>query len=80
MKLYPLGNNKTQVTLNNGTAILFSYMTPVAACLSNGGGFIYTSHKWSKTTTKHISQWMGTNKMAIAAEKPQEYFDNLVKG
>jgi hypothetical protein len=57
MKLKPLGSNRNELTLNDGTVILFSYQTPVAACLATGG-FIRTQRKWSRTTSKHISQWL----------------------
>lgn len=58
MKIKSLGNNKTELTLANGTTVFFSYQTPVAANLATGG-FIRTNKKWSVTTSKHITQWLG---------------------
>ena len=57
MKLNNFASNQTQINLNDGTVILFSYKTPVAAYVP-GQGYIQTSKKWSKTTSKHISSWL----------------------
>lgn len=73
MNLKPLASNKTELTLSDGTQVLFSYATPVA-CWKDGE-FFKTSKKWSHTTTRHINSWAH-----LATEKPQEYFDNLIKG
>ena len=73
MKLEPLSGNKNQITLADGTQVLFSYQTPVACW--RDGAFFKTSKKWSNTTTQHINSWVH-----LATEKPQEYFDNLIKG
>jgi hypothetical protein len=56
--------------------ILFSYQTPVAMFDQNTHEAFRTSKKWSATTTRHINQWFGERK---SEEKPQEYFDNLMK-
>ena len=73
MYLSNLGSNKTEITLENGTKVLFSYQTPVAVW--KDGEFFKTSKKWSHTTSRHINSWVH-----LATEKPQEYFDNLIKG
>jgi hypothetical protein len=73
MNLKPLASNKTELTLGDGTQVLFSYETPVACWIN--GEFFKTSKKWSNTTSRHINSWVH-----LATEKPQEYFDNLVKG
>lgn len=66
MKVKPLGANKTELHLNDGTIIFFSYETPVAACLSEGG-FIKTDLKYSVTTSKHITQWLaGANAKIVS--------------
>lgn len=79
LKLNPLGPNKTQIELNNGTVVLFSYKTPVAACITDANsphfGYVKTEHKWSVTTSKHINQWLDGIE---ATEVPQEFLDNLV--
>jgi hypothetical protein len=71
MKLNHIAANKNEITLGDGTQVLFSYQTPVA-CWVNGEYF-KTSKKWSNTTSRHINSWVH-----LATEKPQEYFDNLV--
>lgn len=71
MKLNCIGSNQNEVTLSNGDVVFFSYNTPVAAIVN--GQRLRTEKFWSKTTTKHINQWLD----CPAVEKPQEYFDNL---
>jgi len=73
MNLKPIASNKTELTLGDGTQVLFSYETPVACWIQ--GEYFKTSKKWSNTTSRHINSWVH-----LATEKPQEYFDNLVKG
>lgn len=72
MKLIPLASNMTELELTDGTRVLFSYQTPVAA--QTHEGCFKTDKKWSATTTRHINKWTATTKT-----KPQEYFDGLVK-
>ena len=68
MKLKQIGANQTELHLNNGTIVLFSYETPVAA-IGVGVNRLKTSKKWSRTTSKHITQWF----------KPFAGYDNLVE-
>ena len=74
MKLKNIGSNQTQITTANGNTILFSYSTPVAANLHDGG-FIRTATKYSRTTSKHINQWLAG---ANAKEVQQSEIDALV--
>jgi hypothetical protein len=60
MIVQQIGSNQTEVQLADGTCILFSYVTPVAA-LVPGKGWIRTAHKWSATTSKHINAWLAKN-------------------
>jgi hypothetical protein len=73
MKLQQLSGNKNQITLSDGTQVLFSYQTPVAAWKE--GQFYKTDKFWSKTTSKHVNEWTH-----LATPKPQKYFDTLIKG
>ena len=73
MNLKPIASNKTELTLGDGTQVLFSYETPVACWIQ--GEYFKTSKKWSNTTSRHINSWVH-----LATEKPQEFFDNLVRG
>lgn len=73
MNLKPLGSNRTEVETERAT-ILFSYRTPVAACMKDGSGFIRTDKSWSVTTSRHINQWLqGAN----ARKVPQSVLDSL---
>lgn len=74
MKLRPIASNMTEVTTADGTTILFSYSTPVAACLGDGSGHIRTAKKWGPTTSRHINKWLDGVK---AREVGQDVLDNL---
>ena len=75
MKLRQIASNMTQLDLNNGYQVLFSYQPPVA-CLSDNG-YYRASTKWSATTSRHINKWLDG---VLAKEQPQQFFDELVAG
>jgi len=77
MRIQPIGSNQTEVSLADGTEILFSYHVPVAA-LVPGKGWIRTSYKWSATTTKHINAWLRKNCGGTVVTVPQWDLDQLV--
>lgn len=77
MKLQPVGSNQNKLTLANGTIVFFSYDQPVASFIP-GIGFQKTNKKWSKTTSRHISQWLAAEGSSKAEEKDQSYFDSLI--
>ena len=54
MKVKPIGSNQTEVIMNNGNHVLFSYETPVA--VSTIDGIFVTEVKYSNTTTRHINK------------------------
>jgi len=74
MKLRKAGHNMAELSLANGTDVLFSYETPVAAFVE-GEGYVRTETRYSVTTSKHINKWL--NGM-VARTVPQEYIDALV--
>ena len=88
MNLNPIRQNMNEITTGNGDKILFSYSTPVAVAYKMGDKYfrvVKTEKKWSRTTSKHITQWIGLMASAqivvdILDAKPQEYFDNLITG
>jgi hypothetical protein len=73
MKIKAIGTNQTELHTEK-FIILFSYNTPV--CGNIEGRFYKTSQKYSRTTSKHVNQWLDG---IVAEEKSQEFFDNLVK-
>ena len=79
MKLNPIGANQAELVLNNGTKVLFSFQTPVATVSCAGGLAFYTEKKFSKTTSRHINQWLEKQSFTGVGGKPQEFFDDLVK-
>ena len=75
MKLTPIAANQTELNLNNGTQVFFSYKTPVAAyCPSKG--YIRTAQFWSVTTSRHINKWL--KGITEVTEVSQEYLTELV--
>ena len=73
MKLRNIGSNMTELETTAGATVLFSYSTPVAACVP-GKGFVRTAEHYSVTTSKHINKWLdGRN----ASTVPQSELDAL---
>lgn len=79
MKLKPLGSNNTTIELVDGTVILFSYETPVAAFVP-GQGYYRTEQHFSRTTSKHITQWLAREGCVGVNLRPQSFFYNLARG
>jgi hypothetical protein len=82
MKLTPIAANQTQLEIGKGIVVFFSYGTPVAAFIP-GTGYLRSNYKWSRTTSKHINQWLrrmtGTANYD-ATEVDQSVLDTLVGG
>ena len=74
MQLTPIGANQTELSLNDGTQVLFSYRTPVAARLPDYE-YVRTTTKWSTTTSRHINMWLDG---VIAKEIDQQFLYDLV--
>ena len=73
MKIKKLGSNKMTLSFPD-KEILVSYETPVAARFKNGD-CIRTSKNWSRTTQKHITQYLsGLNAKSV----DQSVLDNLL--
>lgn len=65
--------NITEVKKQNGTIVLISYTTPVAAWVPEQG-FYRTNEHYSATTTKHINKWLisqGADVLAVMKVSPQ---------
>ena len=77
MKVQSIGSNQAEVSLADGTEILFSYGTPVAA-LVPGKGWIRSAFKHSVTTSKHVNAWLRKNCGGDVATVPQWDLDQLV--
>jgi hypothetical protein len=74
MKLTPLGPNTTELDLADGSTVMFSYKTPVAAYVM-GRGFIQSEQHYSATTTRHLRKWLDGRD---AETVPQTELDRLV--
>jgi hypothetical protein len=79
MKIEPAGSNMTEIEAADGTTVLFSYTTPVAAFIP-GVGFIKTEKTFSVTTTKHINKWIKKNGSpeSTVTSVSQEMIEELV--
>jgi hypothetical protein len=58
MKLKSIASNQTELEKPNGITVLYSYSTPVAAFVPGKGG-LATTKRYSKTTSKHVTQALG---------------------
>ena len=85
MKLKLIGANQTELQLEDGTQIFFSYETPVCVrteamhCGQMQTRVCVTTEKYSRTTSKHINNWVA-NLSDIIQMVPQSEIDNFVKG
>lgn len=76
MKLKQLGTNRIELEFENAR-ILISYETPVAAWIA-GEGWYKTEKNWSRTTSKHITQWGNHEGVTLTQTRPQEFFNHLL--
>ena len=74
MRLKQIKSNMTELTLDNGTKILFSYETPVAGW-DDDGAFRTMDH-CSPTTTRHINQYLGGKD--VGYKVAQSFINQLV--
>ena len=85
MKLKLIGSNQTELNLEDGTQIFFSYETPVCVrteamhCGQKQTRVCVTTEKYSRTTSKHINKWVA-NLSNIIKMVPQSEIDKLVTG
>ena len=77
MQLKLIGANQTEITFLDESQIFFSYEQ--AVCVRNGDGCFVTTEKYSRTTSKHINNWVA-NLSNIIKMVPQSEIDNLVNG
>ena len=75
MILRQLGSNQTELSLTNGNSIFFSYETPVAG-FDAEDGFFKTETYYSKTTSRHINQYL--RDVDDVKEVPDQYIVDLV--
>lgn len=74
MKIQQSKPNQTELSLDNGVVVFFSYSTPV--CVDTGVEILQTSTRYSVTTSKHINQWLGGRKTKLV---DQSVIDNYLK-
>jgi len=77
MILRQIGSNQTELSLNNGNSIFFSYETPVAG-YDAVDGFFKTETYYSKTTSRHINQYFKHVDASDITEVPDQYIVDLV--
>lgn len=69
-----LGYNKTELVWPNGIIVFYSYETPVVAYSPAQGEYLKTSTRFSKTTTRHIKEYLNGIE---AREVPQSLLDKM---
>jgi len=85
MKLKQIGANQTEVQLNDGTQIFFSYEQAVCVIIEamhygqNKTRVCVTTQKYSQTTSRHINNWVA-DQSDIIQMVPQSEIDNFVNG
>ena len=73
MKLIPYGSNQNLVKINKDTEIFYSYKTAVAGKIK---GKYYKTNEWySRTTTRHINNYLGKLKFT---ECNPSFFESIV--
>ena len=72
LSVHSIGSNKIEIR-HGDNVFLVSYKTPVAAYVK--GVFYKTSTKFSRTTSKHINQWLNG---ANAQEIHQSVIENWI--
>lgn len=77
MRLKQITITSTEIELADGTLVLFSYSTPVAA-LVPGRGWIKTVEYYSTTTSKHVNRWLTDNCGGEIETVTQWQIDQLV--
>lgn len=74
MKLHKISANETELHRGNDV-IFFSYDTPVAF-FQSGAGYFQTDETFSRTTTRHIKQWLaGRKAQVVSQEKIAAFLD-----
>ena len=76
MRLTTIKNNMSVIETGKWH-IMFSYNRPVASW-NAVDGYYRTSEKFSKTTSRHITQWIG--KETPSKIMPQNWFEGLASG
>ncbi len=81
MNLKPIKANMNEIEAGDLT-VLFSYKTPVAYHRA-GVGYAKTNKYWSRTTSRHINQWLASNgynaeRGDVLKEVEQAELDNLL--
>lgn len=76
LKLQNIGAHQNVFTLFTGEAVLFSYETPVVRLTD--GNYLVTRTKYSRTTSKHISQCVQPGR-CLVDHVPQETIDAFLQ-
>ena len=71
-----LGNNSNEIIFENGTEVLVSFASPVAAYV-RGEGFLITKRTCSKAESKQILDWIETHTRNRTV--PQDVLDRLME-
>ena len=73
MKLYQYGPNRHGFIIDEDTEVFFSYETPV--CLMTEEGVVRTNKFFSKSTSRHINQWLRHHDIPDSYKKEVDQFE-----
>jgi hypothetical protein len=76
MRLTEIGANQTLMTMENGTIVLFSYSSPVAAFIP-GRGYVRSENLYGLAAIRHVNDWIKDKDCSIVE---QSVIDDLVRG
>ena len=81
MRIKQIKANVTEITFENGSQVMFSYETPVAARGADGTAF-KSERFYSVTTSKHIGQWLRSfgSHSDLAEAMPRDFFNAMSAG
>jgi len=68
MKCQVLASNVAQVSLSDGTEVLYSYQTAVAILIP-GRGWVRDGHYYSQTTSRHINKYADRDAAMVTHEE-----------
>lgn len=69
----------TEITKANGTAVLVSYSTPVAAFVPGQKGAMVAQERYSRTTSRHVAEFCKRHGLT-PREVPQSDIAALLEG
>ena len=78
MRVKSIRKNMTEISMEDAS-ILVSYETPVAVVFHKTSVVWATNEKFSKTTSRHINEWLSQNNFIDYSYVDQEKLESAIK-